>query len=164
VIGIVGLMVPVSVRDLTHEDLPASGWWGTATHLAQVAKELGRAKRGEVDYLAVCPPSDLPVAIGEIDYQAQPGAGTLSQLAVQAAWHSCGLGTILIRAAEQRILARGLDRAELGVESNPRARALYERLGYVAYGRRPEAWDEEAPDGSVRRYETVCTLMRKQLS
>jgi ribosomal protein S18 acetylase RimI-like enzyme len=59
------------------------------------------------------------VAIGKIDYQAQPGAGTLSQLAVQAAWHSCGLGTILIRAAEQRILARGLDRAELGVESNP---------------------------------------------
>jgi hypothetical protein len=46
---------------------------------------------------------------------------------------------------------------------NPRARALYERLGYVAYDRKPEAWDEEAEDGSVRRYETVCTLMRKEL-
>jgi len=99
-----------------------------------------------------------------IDYQANPGAGTLSQLAVQAAWRSCGLGTTLIRAAEQRILARGLDRAELSVEeNNPRARALYERLGYAAYGRRPEAWDAEAPDGSVVRYETMCTLMRKQL-
>jgi len=161
----VDLVVPVSVRDLTNEDLPACAWSGTATHLAHVARELDRAQRGEVDYLAVCPPSDLPVAIGMIDYQAQPDAGTLSQLAVQAAWRSCGLGTVLIRAAEQRILAKGLDRAELGVEeSNPRAHALYERLGYVAYGRRPEAWDEEAPDGSVVRYQTMCTLMRKKLS
>jgi ribosomal protein S18 acetylase RimI-like enzyme len=160
----VDLVVTVSVRDLTHEDLPACAWSGTATHLAHVARQLDRARRGEVDYLAVCPPSNLPVAIGMVDYLADPGAGTLAQVAVQAAWRSCGLGTILIRAAEQRILARGLDRAELGVEeSNPRALALYERLGYVAYGRRPEAWDAEGPDGSVTRYETVCTLLRKQL-
>ncbi|HEV3295721.1 MAG TPA: GNAT family N-acetyltransferase, partial [Streptosporangiaceae bacterium] len=71
---------------------------------------------------------------------------------------------ILIEAAEQRIRARGLRRAELAVEeSNPRARALYQRLGYVAYGRAPDSWDEQAEDGSVVRYETVCTLMRKEL-
>jgi ribosomal protein S18 acetylase RimI-like enzyme len=160
----VDLVVTVSVRDLTHQDLPACAWSGSATHLAHVAGQLDRARRGEVDYLAVCPPSNLPVAIGMVDYRASQGAGTLAQVAVQAAWRSCGLGTILIEAAERRILARGLDRAELGVEeSNPRARALYERLGYVAYGRRPEAWDEEGPGGRVTRYETVCTLLRKQL-
>jgi ribosomal protein S18 acetylase RimI-like enzyme len=83
---------------------------------------------------------------------------------VHGALQSCGIGTLLIKAAEQRIRARGLRRAELGVEeSNPRARALYERLGYVAYGREPDAWDEEAPDGSISRYETMCTLMRKEL-
>lgn len=48
-------------------------------------------------------------------------------------------------------------------ENNPRARALYERLGYAAYGRQPESWDVEAEDGSVTRYETMCTLMRKEL-
>jgi hypothetical protein len=48
-------------------------------------------------------------------------------------------------------------------EGNPRARTLYERLGYVAYGREPESWDEEGSDGSVRSYETVVTLMRKEL-
>lgn len=61
-------------------------------------------------------------------------------------------------------VCRGLHRAELSVEeSNPRARALYERLGYVACGSRPDAWDEDAPDGTVRRYETITTLMRKEL-
>jgi ribosomal protein S18 acetylase RimI-like enzyme len=156
--------VPLTVRDLTAEDLPACAWSGSATHLASVAEALDRARLGEVDYLAVCPPSGLPVAIGGIDYAKTPGAGTLWQLAVHEALQSCGIGTILIQAAEQRIRDRGLHRVELGVEEcNPRARALYERLGYLAYGREPASWDEEAPDGSISRYETVCTLMRKEL-
>ncbi|MGP3931253.1 GNAT family N-acetyltransferase [Nonomuraea sp. KM88] len=156
--------VPVSVRDLLPGDLPACTWSGSATHLRHVERELARVPKGEVDYLAVCTPVDLPVAIGGVDYQVCAGAGTLWQLAVLPALRSRGLGTLLIRAAEQRIGERGLRRAELAVEEdNPRARALYERLGYVAYDRRPDAWDEEGPDGSIRRHETTCVLMRKSL-
>jgi len=158
------VVLPLTIRDLTRADLPSCAWSGSATHLASVARALERADRGEVDYLAVCPPSNLPVAIGGIDYTLNHGAGTLWQLAVLGELQSCGIGTLLIEAAERRIRGRGLHRAELGVEeNNPRARALYERLGYRAYGRKPEAWDEEAEDGTVTRYETVCTLMRKEL-
>jgi hypothetical protein len=95
------IMIPLTIRDLTPEDLPWCGWSGSKLHLTSVAKELERARRGEVDYLAACPPSGLPVAIN--------------------------------------------------------------RLGYVAYGRAPDSWDEQAPDGTIIRYETVCTLMRKEL-
>jgi len=159
------VVVPLTVRDLTPGDLPECAWTGPASHLASVAQALERAKRGEVDYLAVCPPSGLPVAIGGVDYAKTRGAGTLWQLAVHGALQSCGIGTILVQAAEQRIRARGLQTAMLGVEEcNPRARALYERLGYVAYGREPASWDDEAPDGSITRYKTVCTLMRKHLA
>jgi len=158
------VVLPLTVRDLTAEDLPDCAWSGSPTHLAVVADALERARLGEVDYLAACPPSGLPVAIGGVDYAKIPGAGFLWQFAVHEALQSCGIGTILIQAAEQRIRARGMRQAELAVEEcNPRARALYERLGYVAYGREPAAWDEEAPDGSITRYETVCTLMRKEL-
>ncbi|WP_229840110.1 GNAT family N-acetyltransferase [Streptomyces roseolilacinus] len=158
------VVLPVGVRDLSPRDLPACTWSGSATHLRHVERELARAARGEVDYLAVCTPADLPVAIGGVDYRVSEGAGTLWQLAVLPALRSCGLGTLLVRAAEQRIRGRGLRRAELAVEEdNPRARALYERLGYVAYGRAPDAWDEEGPDGSIRRHETMCVLMRRDL-
>ncbi|MEW2354950.1 GNAT family N-acetyltransferase [Spirillospora sp. NPDC029432] len=158
------VVVEFSVRDLVHEDLPSCTWAGSGTHLAHVADALERRHRGEVDYLAICPPSNLPVAIGGVDYAPSPEAGSLWQFSVHPALRSCGIGTALVRAAEKRILERGLYWAELGVEeSNPRARALYERLGYVAYDRRPEAWDAEAPDGSVIRYETICTLMRRRL-
>uniref|UniRef100_A0AAU2JLN3 GNAT family N-acetyltransferase n=1 Tax=Streptomyces sp. NBC_00049 TaxID=2903617 RepID=A0AAU2JLN3_9ACTN len=162
--GAAVVVVPVVVRDLTADDLPACTWSGSATHLVHVAQALERAAAGEVDYLAVCTPAGLPVAIGGVDYRAEPGAGTLWQLGVLPALQSCGLGTVLVRAAEERIRTRGLDRAELSVEEcNPRARALYERLGYAAYDSRPDSWDEEAPDGSLHRYETTVTLMRRQL-
>jgi ribosomal protein S18 acetylase RimI-like enzyme len=159
------VVIPLVIRDLTPEDLPSCAWSGSRSHLASIAEALERARRGEVEYLTACPPSGLPVAVGMIDYAGIPGAGTLCQLSVHGALQSCGIGTLLIKAAEQRILARGLHRAELGVEeSNPRARALYERLGYVAYGCAPDSWDETAADGSIFRYETLCTLMRKELS
>lgn len=159
------VVLELSVRDLLHADLESCGWSGSDLHLADVAEQLVRAGRGEVDYLAVCTPTDVPVAKAGVDYRAAAGAGTIWQLAVHPALRSCGIGTLLVGAAEQRIRGRGLRRAELAVEEdNPRARALYERLGYVAYDRRPDAWDERAPDGSLRRYETMCTLLRKELS
>lgn len=159
------VVVPLVIRDLTAEDLPSCGWLGSASYLASVARALERAQQGDAEYLAVCPPSDLPVALGGVDYAKSPGAGWLQQLGVHAALQSCGIGTLLIQAAEQRVRARGLRRTELKVEErNSRARALYERLGYVSFGREPAAWDVDAADGSLTRYETVCTLMRKELS
>lgn len=153
-----------TVRDLLPQDLPACTWSGSATHLRHVERELTRAAAGEVDYLAVCTPVGLPVAIGGIDYKVSEEAGTLWQFAVLPALQSCGLGTLLVHAAEQRIRYRGLRRAELAVEEgNLRARALYERLGYIAYGREPDAWNEEGPDGLIRHHETMCILMRKRL-
>jgi ribosomal protein S18 acetylase RimI-like enzyme len=160
------VVLRLSARDMAHTDLEACrGWAGSDHHLAGVAGQLDRARAGEADYLVVCPSTDVPVAKGGIDYQVREEAGFLWQLTVHPALRSCGVGTFLVAAAELRIRARGLNHAELAVEeNNPRARALYERLGYVAYDRRPDSWDEQTPDGSLRRYETVCTLMRKRLA
>jgi ribosomal protein S18 acetylase RimI-like enzyme len=158
------IVIRLAVRDLEPGDLPSCAWSGTGTHLTAIAQALERTLLGEVEYLAACPPSGMPVGLGGIDYAKTPGAGTVWMLEVHPALQSCGIGTILIQAAEQRILARGLHRAELGVEeSNPRARVLYERLEYAAHGSEPDSWDREAADGTVTRYETVVTLMRKEL-
>jgi GNAT superfamily N-acetyltransferase len=158
------VVISLTVRDLTEEDLPACGWYGTATDLAYVAEAIQRRRRGEVDYLAVCPPSGLPVAVGGADYTKPPGAATVWQLSVQAELRSCGIGTVLIGALEQRVRARGLRWVELGVDDNSsRARALYERLGYVVSGSEIGSWDQEAADGSTTRYETRITLLRKEL-
>ena len=159
-----GLVVEMRWRDLREDDLPRCGWAGTPLHLRSVVGELRRAADGEVDYLLVIAPNGEPVGMGGVDFTRHPGAGTLYQLAVRPSWQSCGVGRTLVRLLEQRTRDRGLATAELSVElDNPRARALYERLGYAAYGEEPEAWDEQLPDGSVGRYETLCATMRRQL-
>lgn len=76
------IVMPLTIRDLTPEDLPSCAWSGSGTHLASIGQALERAKLGEVEYLAACPPSGLPVALGGIDYAKIPGAGTIWQLAV----------------------------------------------------------------------------------
>lgn len=150
----------LTVRDLTADDLPLSGWAGT-----RLSRALERAERGEIDYLAICPPSGVPVAFGGINYAESPGAAAIFQLSVMEPLRSCGIGTLLLKAAEERIRARGLERAELAVdERNPRPHAWYRRLGYVAYDRRPAAWDQDGPDGSRARYETMIILFRKDLA
>jgi ribosomal protein S18 acetylase RimI-like enzyme len=159
------LTLTLSIRDLTEDDLPECGWSGTPLHRKTVADELRRAAAGEVDYLVICLPSGAPVAIGEVDFVPIPDAGYLCQLAVNPALQRCGIGTVLVRALEDRILRRGRTRAELGYEEkNAGNRAFYERLGYTAYGTVRDGWNEELPNGEVQWYATTCVEMRRDLS
>ncbi len=159
------VVLPLIVRDLVAADLPNCKWAGSDVHLRNVAGQLQRASTGDVDYLAACAPTGIPVAIGGIDYTKAPGAGTLWQLSVHPALQSCGIGTVLINVAQQRIVARQLHRAELSVEDgNTRARSLYGRLGYTAVGVAYERWDEEIQDGTIAVREATCVVMRKELS
>jgi len=130
-----------------------------------VTSALRRTEQGEVDYLAVRSPGGWPVSIGGVDYAAHEGAGTLWQLATHGELAGLGIGTCLIAALEDRIRARGLPWAMQGVaDSNTRARALYDRLGYEACGHEQDSWPEQDNQGNVVTYHAELTLMRKRLS
>lgn len=153
------LPLPLTFRDMAMADLQTMGWSGDRGHISNMAMQLQRVPGGEVDYVVACPPSGLPVAKGGIDFAPVPGTATIWQVAVHPALQSLGIGTALIAYAEQRILARGVTSARLGVETNnPRARRLYERLGYVAQEDVAEHWMTDAG-----RYDTVITVMLKRL-
>lgn len=139
------------------------GW--SDTRLAGTNLAVDRAARGELDFLAVCPPSGVPVATGIVAYSDPSGIPGLEQLSVEPPLRSCGIGTILVEALEQRAIERGYTELQLGVDVNKsRPQSLYERLGYEVVGQDHGAWDEECPDGTVQRYETTITVMRKQLA
>jgi GNAT superfamily N-acetyltransferase len=153
------------VCDLTEADLPGIAWSGGPLHARYVAEALHRrAVTGEVEYLAVCGPTGVPIAIGGVDFAVALGAGTLYQLAVIPELQSRGIGTLLIDAAERRIRDRGLTRAELSVDTeNTRARALYQRLGYVGFGTELDSWETETPAGVRQVHHAQCIRMRKDL-
>jgi ribosomal protein S18 acetylase RimI-like enzyme len=156
------IVVPLTVRDLAFEDLPTLG--EPPSKVLAMEKELERVPLGEADYLAVCTPSGQPVGFGAVDYTKPAGGATLNQLSVLEPLRSCGIGTILIQALEERIRARGIALAELGIDdASPRPQRLYERLGYSVSGTETGSWNVDTPDGTVVRYQTTITLLRKPL-
>ncbi len=66
-----------------------------------------------------------------MDHKLPPGELYLDGIAVAAGHRGRGIGTALIKTFERRALANGFDTVSLEViETNPRAKRLYARLGY----------------------------------
>jgi ribosomal protein S18 acetylase RimI-like enzyme len=155
----------VRARDLRADEVGSLGWSGSPSHLDAVAAELRRRDAGEVDYLAVCGPRDVPLGIGAVDHVRHDGAGTIYQLAVHPAVQSRGLGAALVRALEARVRDRGVGRVVLLVAvDNPRARALYERLGSRATGTETDRWSYVDDTGRTVEVADECAVMEKHLS
>ena len=152
--------VPITVRDLEPEDLPDLDWTGGPEHLQAVARDLSISASGGLAQLVVALPAGRLIAFGAVDFRTADQSGTIWMLSVHDAWQSLGVGTLLIKALEKRILAVGRNLARIGVEhDNPRARALYLRLGYRESGSVLESW----PIGAGRRYVTICQVFAKKL-
>jgi ribosomal protein S18 acetylase RimI-like enzyme len=155
----------LTVRDLEPEDLGDLDWSGSTTHQQAVAEALQASFSGDVALLVVALANGRLVAMGGVDFRPSTGtraedAGELWMLSVHETMQGLGIGTLLIRSLEERIRERGRTVATLGVElDNPRAAALYRRLGYQQAGSALDGWPV---DGGVS-YVTVVNLLRREL-
>lgn len=150
---------------LSERDLGNMPWSGSSVHLVSVRKQLERAKAGEVEYLAVRSPEGYPVSVGCVDYTQEPDGGFLFQVGTHEQLRGFGIGTHLIQEVERRIAARGREWARLEVETdNPRAKELYERLGYEVYGDLvTDSWEELDKEGNIMMHHAECFQMRKRV-
>jgi GNAT superfamily N-acetyltransferase len=147
--------------DLTPADLPNITWAGGPAYLDSVERYLARVASGEVDYLCLRTPDGDVAAKGCIDYAVSAPAGKIQQMATRVKGR--GLGTRLIQLLEERMRQRGIATAVLDVEDvNPRALALYERLGYRVTGSRKAAWERDVPGGRAI-LESTCIIMQKDM-
>jgi ribosomal protein S18 acetylase RimI-like enzyme len=90
-----------------------------------------------VTILVAVDDDDLPMGKLHLDFvtRAAHREAVLIAAAVNPKLQSRGIGTALMGAAEELVCSRGFGGIVLGVEdANPRARRLYERLGYEAFG------------------------------
>jgi ribosomal protein S18 acetylase RimI-like enzyme len=155
-----GVPLPVAVRELEPTDLVDLEWTGGPQHLAAIAGDLGAAAEGDLVQLVVELPNGRLVGLGAVDFRPARDAGTLWMLSVHELVQGMGIGTALIRALEERVVAEGRHRARIAVEhDNPRAAALYRRLGYAEAGSELQSWP--AAHGTV--YVTVCTVLERRL-
>lgn len=152
------------VNELTEADMNDIDWSGGPLHGESVQRALDRVPSGEVDYLAVRAPNGKPISIGGIDYAHHEGSGYMWQLGTMEELRGLGIGTHLIKSMEERMQERGVTLATLGVEDdNPRARALYERLGYAVSGPLEDSWEELDDDGNKYTYHATGVMMSKEL-
>ncbi|MBD3940657.1 GNAT family N-acetyltransferase [Microbacterium sp. NEAU-LLC] len=92
-----------------------------------------------------------PVGSGQLDWRSTPPE--LKNLHVDARHRGSGIGTSIIREAEIRMQPGSSLAVGVGLD-NPRARALYERLGYSATGEISTTTYEYVDDGGTRRQAT----------
>lgn len=71
---------------------------------------------------------------GAIDAERRSDAWRLNNIEIAPQWQGKGIGTQLIRALLARAEAEGLAVALEVLKVNPRARALYEHLGFATIG------------------------------
>jgi ribosomal protein S18 acetylase RimI-like enzyme len=122
---------------------------------------LSKQEAGEASYLVAWRGPE-PVGTGVIRWGGS-GAGQdpeICNLHVPASGRGQGIGTAIVRFAEGLIRDRGFRRASIGVgEDNPRAAALYERLGYRDAGRRWTSSYTYFDANGVERAETEHVRM-----
>ena len=98
---------------------------------------------------------DEPLGDGVLVTGAGGAVPELKNLNVRAIHRSRGVGSALVRAAEEWCRAQEVDRMEVGVSlDNGRARALYERLGYVGTGERNTVTYQYVDDDGNHRTAT----------
>lgn len=150
----------LTVRDLEADDLGDLGWSGGAEHVRAVAQAWQTSDTGDVAVLAIALPNGRLVACGAVDFRVSASVGSLWMLSVHETLQSLGIGTVLVNALEQRIRERRRPTARLSVEhDNPRAAALYRRLGYRECGAELDSW----PIAGGATYVTVVTVLERAL-
>ncbi|MGF1506781.1 MAG: GNAT family N-acetyltransferase, partial [Anaerolineae bacterium] len=90
--------------------------------------------------------------------------GYLYSLRVMQPLRGLGIGTQLVKRAEDTLLDRGFSWATIAVaKDNARARTLYARLGYQIFTEAPGRWSFVDPDGNVHRVNEPCYGLEKQI-
>jgi len=146
------LRVRVEFRLAHASDLEALEWFGEYTDQRElIADAFRRQQHGDIIMLLGVI-GGFPAAQIWIDLvrQKRDLVGMLYALRVFFPLQGSGLGRLLVRAAEIELRTRGFRAAEIGAEKeNPRARALYERLGYAVIGERVDPLVYRQPDGKL---------------
>ena len=92
--------------------------------------------------------------IGYVGSQTVLGEADIMNVAVAPAYRRCGLGRVLLDTLQAHLTAREVHSLTLEVRpSNTPAVGLYESLGYVQVGRRPNYYHKPKEDALILRKE-----------
>ncbi len=164
--------LPVTIRHAEMDDLPRLEWdehtWGLRALFHKTYQEMLLGER----LMLLADVGGYPVGrlfvqlcAGNLTYADGVTRGYLYSLHVMPAFQGRGIGTRLIRSAEAMLIERRYLIATIAVaQTNSRARALYERLGYRIFREEESHWFYTDPDGRQHEVKETCWAMKKCLA
>lgn len=162
-----GVRLDFAIRPCREPDLEALEWMGLHTpHREIIRNAFERHRRGD-EVMLVADANGFPIGQVWVDLVRKRHRGTALLWAVRVfpPLQNLGIGRELLAAAEAVIRARGLARAELGVErANPDARRFYERAGYRLAGRAVDSYTYVTPQGVPTRVPLDQWVLVKDLA
>ncbi len=161
----------VTIRPLRAEDLPGLEWDGVYEKYRKVFRQsFDDAERGQRILLVAVAGEQMvgqvfiQLTSSETRYADGAVRGYLYALRVRPPWQGQGLGTRLLAAAEEALLALGFGVAVIAAgKDNPRAYQLYQRLGYRPFAEDPGVWYFVDVNGMRQTMEEPCWVMEKNL-
>lgn len=157
----------VEIRPCTADDLRGLEWYGMfSPHRPLIDAAYRRQARGEV-LMLLAVAGGFPVGQAWVDFAARPaeaGVAVIWAVRVYPFLRGGGIGARLLAAAERAVALRGFGTAEIGVEKdNPRARRLYERLGYRPHRELLETFTYHDAQGVPVTERVDQWMLRKQV-
>jgi ribosomal protein S18 acetylase RimI-like enzyme len=161
----------VNIRPIRESELPALEWEGVYARYRRVFRQTYEdVVRGQRVMLVAAAGGRLvgqifvQLSSTEMRYADGYSRAYLYSLRVRPEWQGQGLGTRLIAAAEEALLARGFTTAVIAAgKDNPGAQRLYQRLGYQTFADDPGVWYFQDVNGVQQSIEEPCWVMEKRL-
>jgi ribosomal protein S18 acetylase RimI-like enzyme len=158
--------VDVVIRTGNEHDLPGMEWEGEYRRyrrLYKMAMDESRAGRRFV-LVAEVAGRIIGQIIVQLNRADSAGTGYLYAFRVRPEWRNRGIGTRLIREAETALVQLGFRRTLIAVaRDNPRARQLYERLGYSLFAEDAGEWSFVDHRGKLQNVIEPSWLLEKAL-
>jgi ribosomal protein S18 acetylase RimI-like enzyme len=162
------------IRSVEESDLPALEWDGEYTHFRLLFRQAYTDMLAGGRLLLALEDLVREEIVGQIFIQFSSsdarfadghGRGYLYALRIKPHYRRQGLGTRLIRAAEDALCLMGMRVVSIGVaKDNLPARSLYERLGYRVLADLPGEWTYVDHLGKLQKVVEPAWLMEKRLT
>lgn len=165
------IRLQVQFRFAQKPDLPKLEWHGEYTHFRRVFSRAYDDQVAGRRLLLLAVTNDFP--IGQIFIQlTEPNdvfatgnaRGYLYSFRVMDAFRGQGIGTALLHEAERILVERNYQTVSIAAaKDNPRARRLYERMGFVVFSEDSGHWQYTDHEGRTRYVVEPCWILEKSL-
>ena len=160
----------LTLRLATYSDLPKLEWYGQYTHFRTLFRRTYQEQLQQRRLMLIADCNDFP--IGHIFIQLSSERrfsdgrrhAYLYSLRVMDMFQGQGIGTRLIEEAETLAHDRRFGWASIAAaRDNPRARKLYERLGYRVVSEDEGRWSYVDHESRVRHVNEPCWILEKKI-